>query len=146
MNSTTLPVQGKKLLDSLQQNNIDIFQEILSESRDSILYRLPVFQNINPNNFVDTLYNVENKYFRNVINTLIVRYDKVGWDVYFSLLEELDFWKKVYQMINVDIQDKTVNIKVTWLKHLNESIVKKIIPKIENELERKNKMKQLEVI
>lgn len=140
-----LPQQGEKLLKSLQVNNISLFQEMLSENRNSILYRLPVFQNINSKSFVDILYHVENKYFRYMSNILIMRYDKIGWEEYSPLFEELDFWKKVYKIINNDIQAKQVSIKMTWLKLFNENIEKKIIQKIENEIERKKKIEQLAV-
>jgi hypothetical protein len=130
-----LSAQGEKLLKHLEKNNISMFMEMLSETRTDILYRLPVFQNLNPKDFVETLYYVKNQHFRSVVKTLLIRYDRVGWSVYFPLLEELDFWKSVCQTIRGEIEDKPINIKVTWLKYLNESIEEKIIQKIEKQLQ-----------
>lgn len=136
-----LSSQGERLLTYLEENNISMFMEMLSETRNHILYRLPVFQNLNPEDFVETLYHVKNQHFRSVVQTLLIRYDKVGWDVYFPLLKELDFWKSVCQIIRGDMEDKPINIKVTWLKYLNESIEEKIIRKIEKQLQQIEKEK-----
>ena len=137
-----LSAEGERLLKYLEENNIGMFMEMLSETRNSILYRLPVFQNINPKDFVETLYHVKNQHFRSVVNTLLIRYDQVGWGVYFPLLEELDFWKSVCHIIRSEIEDKPINIKVTWFKYLNESIEEKIIQKIEKQLEHIKKEKK----
>ena len=136
-----LSAQGEKLLKHLEENNISMFMEMLSETRNDILYRLPVFQNMNPKDFVETLCNVKNQHFRNLVKTLLIRYDQVGWDVYFPLLEELGFWKRVCQIIKDEIEDKSINIKVTWLKYLNESIEEKIIRKIEKQIQHMEKEK-----
>ncbi|ADR32925.1 KAP P-loop domain protein [Sulfuricurvum kujiense DSM 16994] len=136
-----LSAQGERLLKYLEENNISMFMEMLSETRNDILYRLPVFQNLNPEDFVETLYHVKNQHFRSVVKTLLIRYDQVGWGVYFPLLEELDFWKSVCQIIRGEIEDKPINIKVTWLKYLNESIEEKIIRKIEKQMQHIEKEK-----
>ncbi|MCL4431015.1 MAG: KAP family NTPase [Epsilonproteobacteria bacterium] len=130
-----LSVQSEKLLKHLKENNISMFMEMLSETRTHILYRLPVFQNLNPHDFVEALHHVKNQHFRNVVKTLLIRYDQVGWGVYFPLLEELSFWERVCKIIRDEIEDKLINIKVTWLKYLNQSIEEKIIQKIEKQLE-----------
>ena len=136
-----LSAQGERLLKYLEENNIGMFMEMLSETRNSIIYRLPVFQNINPKDFVETLYHVKNQHFRSVVKILLIRYDQVGWGVYFPLLEELDFWKSVCQIIRGEIEDKPINIKVIWLKYLNESIEEKIIRKIEKQIQHMEKEK-----
>lgn len=132
-----LPLQGEKLLNNLKENNIAVFQDMLSESRDSILYRLPVFKVIDPECFIDILKRVENKNFRKLINILVLRYEKIGWEAYSPLLEELDFWKEIYQCNN--IQNGPVNLKILWLKQLNKSIQEEIIQKIEKRLQQINK-------
>lgn len=136
-----LSVQSEKLLKYLEENNISMFMEMLSETRNDILYRLPVFQNLNPKDFVETLYHVKNQHFRNVVKTLLIRYDRVGWGVYFPLLEELSFWERVCKIIRDEIEDKPITIKVTWLKYLNENIEEKIIRKIEKQIQHMEKEK-----
>jgi len=136
-----LSVQSEKLLKYLEENNISMFMGMLSETRNDILYRLPVFQNLNPKDFVETLYHVKNQHFRNVVKTLLIRYDQVGWGVYFPLLEELSFWKRVCKIIRDEMEDKPITIKVTWLKYLNENIEEKIIRKIEKQIQHMEKEK-----
>ncbi|MFY9143558.1 P-loop NTPase fold protein [Sulfuricurvum sp.] len=139
-----LPSQGEQLLNILKENDISLFKEMLSKSRDSILYRLPVFQNIDPKMFVESLSCIKNKDFRYVINTLIGRYDQVGWGEYSLLLVELDFWKIVYETINTDIQNMPVNIKMVWFKRLNQSIEEKIVRKMEKQIQHMEKENNVE--
>jgi len=140
-----LPEEGNKVLASLGHSDIEKFIELLSVNRETILYRLPVFQSISPDEFFETLMKMENKYYRDVMSVLKKRYERVDFEENTPLLDELDFWKKLCEIVKTHIQSNQVTIKTVWFGYFSESIEKQIIQKIENEIERKNKMKQLEV-
>lgn len=126
---------GDKLLSSLKANDYVTFVELLSVNRQTILYRLPVFQSISPDEFFETLINVENKYFRDVSKIIIKRYEMVYFEEYTPLLDELDFWKKLYEIVKTHIQSNQANIKNVWFGHFSDSTEKHIIQKIEKRLQ-----------
>ncbi|KFN38616.1 MAG: hypothetical protein JU82_10855 [Sulfuricurvum sp. MLSB] len=130
-----LPQEGSEVLASLGRSDIEKFIELLSVNRETILYRLPVFQSISPDEFFETLKKMENKYYRDVMSVLKKRYERVDFEENTPLLDELDFWKKLFGIITTYIQNNQTTIKTVWFGHFCASIEKQIIQKIEKQLE-----------
>ncbi len=142
-----LSEKGSLLIQYLSENNIQEFTNMLSaEKNKELLYRLPVFNAIRSQNFFDALLQVENKNMRDVLDILKNRYQSISAYEKESVLEELPFWKLLIEIVNSYEVELPYKIKDVWIKkHCYDVIAKEIIKKIENEIERKSKIKQLEV-
>lgn len=140
-----LPKEGENLLQSLAENDIETFQDLFSESKNSSYRRFPVFTAIDTQAFLDTLIQIPNRNMRYIFGVLESRYEKVNLLNLPSITDELEFWKNIQLLLQDFIQSNPSKIKTFWMKDFCKSIDKEIIQRIENELEQKSKIKQLEV-
>lgn len=142
-----LEEKGNYIIKCLNENNIEEFTNMLSVERNKeILYRLPVLNAINPQDFFDALLQVKNKNMRDVLGVLKNRYSLIFSDDQEGLISEIEFWKSLIEIVNSYEIELPYKIKDVWIKkHCYDVVEKEIIQKIENEIERKSKIKQLEV-
>jgi hypothetical protein len=139
--------KGALLIIYLKSNQINEFLDMLTVERNKgILYRLPVLNTINPQDFFDALIQVENKNMRDVFDVLKNRYRSVSAYEKESVLEELDFWKEVSIITNEYQMKVPYKIKDIWIKkHFCDMVEKEIIQKIEKEIKCQENTDQLEV-
>lgn len=141
-----LKEKGDLLITYLNENKIYEFADMLTAERNKeILYRLPVFNFIEPKVFFNALLQVENKYMRDVFDVLKNRYRSINAYEKETVLEELDFWKATLKIIKNHKMEISYKIKDVWIKTYFHAIVEKdIIQTIEREIERNDKTKQVE--
>ncbi len=139
--------KGNLLIQYLSENKTYEFADMLTAERNKeILYRLPVFSLIKPQAFFDALLRVENKNMRDVLDVLKNRYQSISAYQKENVLEELSFWKALIEIINSYEVKIPYKIKDVWIKkHCHDIVEKEIIQKIENEIQHKKNIEQLEV-
>jgi hypothetical protein len=132
-----LKEKGNLLVTCLNENKIQEFTSMLSaESNKEVLYRLPVFNEIKPQDFFDALLQVENKNIRDVLDILRNRYQSIVVYQKESVLEELDFWKAFIDIVNLYEVKNPRTIKNIWINEYCHNIIEKeIILRIEEEIE-----------
>ncbi|MGD9970747.1 MAG: P-loop NTPase fold protein [Sulfuricurvum sp.] len=132
-----LKEKGSLLITYLNENKIYEFADMLIvEKNKEILYRLPVFKYIESKVFFDALLQVENKNMRDVFDILKNRYTFQSIIAYQkeSVLEELDFWKKIANIVNAYAVEVPYKIKDVWIKtHFKIIVENDIIQNIEKE-------------
>lgn len=132
-----LKEKGSLLITYLNENKIYEFADMLiAEKNKEILYRLPVFKYIESKVFFDALLQVENKNMRDVFDILKNRYTFQSIIAYQqeSVLEELDFWKEIANIVNAYAVEVPYKIKDVWIKtHFKTIVENDIIQNIEKE-------------
>jgi|GEM_PF-1457288 len=130
-----LKEKGDRLITYLSENNInELLDMLVAERNKEILYRLPVFKFIEPQVFFDALLRVENKNIRDVFEILKNRYRSISAYEKESVLEELNFWKEISNIVNAYSVKVPYKIKDVWIKtHLRTIVENDIIEKIEKE-------------
>jgi hypothetical protein len=138
-----LSEKGSLLIQYLSENNIQEFTNMLSAERNKeILYRLPVFNAMKPQDFFDALLQVKNKNMRDVLDILKNRYQSISTYQKESILEELHFWKSLIEIVNSYEVEVPYKIKDAWIKkHCHDVVEKEIIQKIEKQLQQIEKEK-----
>lgn len=136
-----LPKEGKNLLQSLAENDIETFQDLFSESKNSSYRRFPVFTAIDTQAFLDTLIQIPNRNMRYIFGVLESRYEKVNLLNLPSITDELEFWKNIQLLLQDFIQSNPSKIKTFWIKDFSKGIEKEIIQRIETHLQQIEKEK-----
>ena len=136
-----LPKEGTNLLQSLSENDIETFQTLLSKNKDSSCSRFPVFTTIDTQMFLDALIQIPNRNLGYVFGIFETRYERVNLLNFPFLVDELDFWKSMYDLLNEYMDNNPSKIKTFWMRDFCRSIDKEIIQRIETHLQQIEKEK-----